>query len=472
MRKNMKKRAALLLAAMMTVSVTACGGGKTPDAPSDADLKKDVQEYITEVVDESAKISNFRVEDSGEGKNDTYEANCIVTYANDTMQYVDEFDLSYEVKDNAWNLEKCKVNSDYAEKSSQAVGADTSNAQTDSSGAAEATTEAAAATATQLSDKLEDYTFMLEGDVYQLPFAYSVLADKGWRIYSSGDYDDTKINGNSYDDITLQKDKKTIDVYIINASGNAKELKDCNIGGISVYGSNKNAPEFSIAKGIKVGDKEDKVREAFGSPTDTSNYDEYNSLRYGEDNSITRIVCDNGTDEYNDAQVEIKNFVATEDDKKTETSDEVPEYLSTYVAPTELGTDPLSYNIEIENQVYTLPAPVSAFTDNGWKIASQEDSVPSGQSLSYAIKLQKDGKEIEFEVLFTFESDETKKNYMVYTDNSTDEEGNVRVYASVFKPDAEPLELLPVETEREWKIIETILDSIQEENKKNSEESY
>ena len=46
MRKNMKKRAALLLAAMMTVSVTACGGGKTPDAPSDADLKKDVQEYI------------------------------------------------------------------------------------------------------------------------------------------------------------------------------------------------------------------------------------------------------------------------------------------------------------------------------------------------------------------------------------------------------------------------------------------
>ena len=121
MRKNMKKRAALLLAAMMTVSVTACGGGKTQDAPSDADLNKDVQEYITEEVDESAKISNFRVEDSGEGKNDTYEANCIVTYANDTMQYVDEFDLSYEVKDNAWNLEKCKVNPDYADKSSHAV---------------------------------------------------------------------------------------------------------------------------------------------------------------------------------------------------------------------------------------------------------------------------------------------------------------------------------------------------------------
>ena len=39
------------------------------------------------------------------------------------------------------------------------------------------------------------------------------------------------------------------------------------------------------------------------------------------------------------------------------------------------------------------------------------------------------GKEVECEVLFTFESDETKKNYMVYTDNTTDEQGNTKVYA-------------------------------------------
>ena len=45
-----------------------------------------------------------------------------------------------------------------------------------------------------------------------------------------------------------------------------------------------------------------------------------------------------------------------------------------------------------------------------------------------------EGKEIECEVLFTFESDETKKNYLVYTDNTTDEQGNVKVYASVYDP--------------------------------------
>ena len=81
------------------------------------------------------------------------------------------------------------------------------------------------------------------------------------------------------------------------------------------------------------------------------------------------------------------------------------------------------------------------------------------------------GEEVTCEVLFTFDSEETKKSYIVYTDNTTDEEGNVRVYASVYKPDAknegnpEKQELLPIESEREWKIVETILESIQEENK-------
>ena len=74
-----------------------------------------------------------------------------------------------------------------------------------------------------------------------------------------------------------------------------------------------------------------------------------------------------------------------------------------------------------------------------------------------------EGKEVECEVLFTFESEETKKNYIVYTDNTTDEEGNTKVYASIYNPNEEETKLLPIETEKEWKIIETILEEIQSE---------
>lgn len=81
-----------------------------------------------------------------------------------------------------------------------------------------------------------------------------------------------------------------------------------------------------------------------------------------------------------------------------------------------------------------------------------------------------EGKEIEYEVLFTFDSDETKKSYMVYTDDSKDENGNIRVFASAYIPGEETTELLPIETEKEWKIIDTILKELQEESKGENNE--
>ena len=83
--------------------------------------------------------------------------------------------------------------------------------------------------------------------------------------------------------------------------------------------------------------------------------------------------------------------------------------------------------------------------------------------------LNDEGKEVECEALFTFESDETKKNYIVYTDNSQDEEGNTKVYASIYNPNEDETKLLPIETEKEWKIIETILEELQNDNKDEQE---
>lgn len=74
------------------------------------------------------------------------------------------------------------------------------------------------------------------------------------------------------------------------------------------------------------------------------------------------------------------------------------------------------------------------------------------------------GEEVTCDVLFTFDSEETNKSYIVYTDNSKDENGNVQVFASTYNPKEEKITSLgPVETEKEWKLIEAVLDSIQEQ---------
>ena len=85
--------------------------------------------------------------------------------------------------------------------------------------------------------------------------------------------------------------------------------------------------------------------------------------------------------------------------------------------------------------------------------------------------LDENGNEVVYDVLFTFESDETNKNYIVYTDNKKDETGNVEVYASIYDPNDPKSKLEAITTEKEWKVIETILSTLQEEVKKKQEES-
>lgn len=83
--------------------------------------------------------------------------------------------------------------------------------------------------------------------------------------------------------------------------------------------------------------------------------------------------------------------------------------------------------------------------------------------------LNDEGVEAKCEVLFTFENDETKKTYIVYTDNTVDDDGETKVYANVLLIEDEDddgsvdAKLLPIETEAEYDIIENILERLQTE---------
>lgn len=73
------------------------------------------------------------------------------------------------------------------------------------------------------------------------------------------------------------------------------------------------------------------------------------------------------------------------------------------------------------------------------------------------------GNIIECEILFTFRSEETKKDYVVYTDNSLTEDGQTKVYANVYEKNGNSKVLSPVETEEEWNTIESILAKLEQE---------
>ncbi len=89
-------------------------------------------------------------------------------------------------------------------------------------------------------------------------------------------------------------------------------------------------------------------------------------------------------------------------------------------------------------------------------------------SNTFTIKNNK-GEEIECDLLFTFDSDEFNKSYIVFTDNSLDENGNVKVYANTYDKDGNSNELKKIETEEEWTAIEDILASLQEKTGMNND---
>lgn len=75
------------------------------------------------------------------------------------------------------------------------------------------------------------------------------------------------------------------------------------------------------------------------------------------------------------------------------------------------------------------------------------------------IYAEKDGKKLEFDVILTFKNEDNNKDYVVYTDNSYDKNGKLKIYAAVYNPDT--LEFIEVpQAKDEWDQIYKLLDKV------------
>lgn len=77
---------------------------------------------------------------------------------------------------------------------------------------------------------------------------------------------------------------------------------------------------------------------------------------------------------------------------------------------------------------------------------------------NYFIVTDNDGKEVKYEILFTFESEETNKKYIVYTDNELDKDDMIKTYASIYEENGKELKLTPITSDKEWNLVEKLID--------------
>ena len=78
--------------------------------------------------------------------------------------------------------------------------------------------------------------------------------------------------------------------------------------------------------------------------------------------------------------------------------------------------------------------------------------------------MEQDGKAIECDVLFTFDSEDTLKSYVGYTDHSFGDNGRKNIYVSSFHPFQSKLVLENITDEKELQMINEVLVSLDEEN--------
>ena len=78
------------------------------------------------------------------------------------------------------------------------------------------------------------------------------------------------------------------------------------------------------------------------------------------------------------------------------------------------------------------------------------------------------GEEKSYDILFTFDSTDDSKRYVVYTLYEKDESGDIITYASYYYTNDKTRKLNVVEDEKDLKFISEVIDNIEKDVRNNN----
>ena len=114
--------------------------------------------------------------------------------------------------------------------------------------------------------------------------------------------------------------------------------------------------------------------------------------------SYAKLQFDNDTGVLSSIEMEYMKQPKGYDDSISVDNVTIPDIAKTYKAPDKISDDLLDFTLELDGDLYQLPAPVAAFTANGWKIEeSESDMELSGRRNGRAV-LTKGDLELELAI--------------------------------------------------------------------------
>ncbi len=77
---------------------------------------------------------------------------------------------------------------------------------------------------------------------------------------------------------------------------------------------------------------------------------------------------------------------------------------------------------------------------------------------SGSFTLESEGEKVVYTTILTYNDEKRKKSYVLYTDNTLDDDGDINMYAATYDPNSTTFELNPVETDEEWDEVQQVYD--------------
>ena len=296
-----------------------------------------------------------------------------------------------------------------AEQTTEAVSEETSGGEA-------APSEETAAAQTALGTDVYSFQAEYAGNLIQLPVKYEDFTALGWTL-SKNDSPDTMVPPGSYTMVTFNNGEASVYADMMNFGINEAAVSDCLVAGIKFDMSwgdiDLTANPVKLPGGISMGvSNVDDIKAAYGEPSDTYDSDLYTKMTYQKD-TYERVELYVYKETNTLLQADIRNFKEPEGFDKGSVSTEVPEIVTNYQTPAALGSDFMDPEVEFMGNLYRLPAPVSAFLDNGWEMKDvAEDAFVEGGGLEF-IDMMKDNQTVSFSVYNLTENATSVENCFV-----------------------------------------------------------
>lgn len=234
-----------------------------------------------------------------------------------------------------------------------------------------------------LGTSWKDYSLQIDNQLYHFPMKVTDLEAMGWNLYT--DYEDplTEIDSACDKLMWFANDNYRLDFVVYNPDLSRNSYENCVIAGVLISYTDipLEGSHIFLPGGIIYGQSTaDDVLAVFTNPKYNNKLESGGiALSYQDEDlySGLDLMFDDNTGVLNSIEMKAYDIPEGYESKEVdENAETITNYV--YVTPTELGNDIKSATILFGGDLYTLPAPVSAFLDNGWSLENGDELIRGG----------------------------------------------------------------------------------------------